>query len=302
MKCLEKLMVSKLQLDVGPLLDPYQFTYKHQRGTDDATNSIVHLVTKHLENPHVLLKKLQQMKVNPSIIKWYHSFLTNRTQQVRVNRTLSELVTINTGAPQGSVSSSVLFTLYTNDCTSSTANNYMIKFSDDTAILGLMSDTSDTLEYKQVIQNFVQWCGEHFLILNTKTTEEMVFDPKSLGDHSPVVIHGQNIAQVDSYRHLGMHIDNKLTWSVQIENVCSRVQQRLHFLPRLRVFGVNQKVLLLFYHAIVESILRYGISAWFANLSVQLKAQITRLTQRAMKITPHSRPSLTKQSLDRPKK
>ncbi|KAM3864809.1 LOW QUALITY PROTEIN: caspase-6-like [Diretmus argenteus] len=107
----------------------------------------------------------------------------------------------------------------------------------------------------------------------------MVFDPKSIGDHSPVVIHGQNIAQVDSYRYLGIHIDNKLTWSVQVENICSRVQQRLHFLRRLRVFGVNQKVLLLFYHAIVESsILRYG------NLSVQLKAQITRLTQTAMKI------------------
>ena len=99
-----------------------------------------------------------------------------------------------------------------------------------------------------------------------------------------MVIHDQNIAQVDSYRYLGIHIDNKLTWSVQVENVCTRVQQRLHFLRRLRVFGVNQKVLLLFYHAVVESILRYGISAWFGNLSVQLKAQITRLTQRAMKI------------------
>ncbi len=43
-------------------------------------------------------------------------------------------------------------------------------------------------------------------------------------------------------------------------------------------------VLLLFYHAVIESIFRYGISAWFGNLSVHLKAQITRLTQRAMKI------------------
>ena len=39
---MEKLMVSKLRLDVGPQLDTYQFAYTHQRGTDDATNSIVH--------------------------------------------------------------------------------------------------------------------------------------------------------------------------------------------------------------------------------------------------------------------
>ncbi len=72
------------------------------------------------------------------------------------------------------------------------------------------------------------------------------------------------------------------TWSVQVQNVCLRVQQRLCFLRRLRVFGVNQEVLLLFYRAVIE---RYGISAWFGNLSVHLKAQITRLTQRDMKIT-----------------
>ncbi len=113
----------------------------------------------------------------------------------------------------------------------------------------------------------------------------MMFEPKSIGDHLPVVINGQNIAQVDSCRYLGIHIVNKLTWRVQGENVCIRVQQRLYFLHRLRVFGVNQKVLLLFYRAVIESIFQYGISAWFGNLSVHLKAQITRLTQRAIKIT-----------------
>ncbi len=122
-----------------------------------------------------------------------------------------------------------------------------------------------------------------------------------------MVSNGQNIVQGDSCRYLGIHIDNKLTWSVQVENVCIRVQQRLYFLRRLRVFGVNQKVLLLFYHAVIESIFRYGISAWFGNLSVHLKAQITRLTQRAMKIMgvkqhPTPQALLKKQLLDRLKK
>lgn len=39
-----------------------------------------------------------------------------------------------------------------------------------------------------------------------------MLDPKSTGDHSTVVINGRNIAQVDSYRYLGIHNDNKLTW------------------------------------------------------------------------------------------
>lgn len=60
---------------------------------------------------------------------------------------LSEHLTIHTGAPLGCISSPILFTLYTNECTCSTANNYMIKFSDDTAILGLILDTSDIVVY-----------------------------------------------------------------------------------------------------------------------------------------------------------
>ncbi len=103
----------------------------------------MHLVTKHLENPrayakllfvdfssafntlqpHILLKTMQRMNVNPFIIKLFYSFLTNRSQQVRVNRTLSESMIISTGAPQGCVSSPALFTLYTNECTCSTVNN-----------------------------------------------------------------------------------------------------------------------------------------------------------------------------------
>ena len=69
-----------------------------------------------------------------------------------------------------------------------------------------------------------------------------------------------------------------------MESLCSRLQQRLYFLSRLRAFGVEQKVMLLFYHAVLESIIRYGITAWYGNLSVQLKTQLNRLVQQAMKI------------------
>ncbi|KAF7655478.1 hypothetical protein LDENG_00055540 [Lucifuga dentata] len=81
--------------------------------------------------PHILLQKLKHERVNPFIIGWFHSFLINRTQQVKVNNVLSEARLSRTG-----VSSPVLFTLYTNDCTSSCPENYTVKFSDDSAILG----------------------------------------------------------------------------------------------------------------------------------------------------------------------
>ena len=135
MKCLERIMACKLRVDVQDCLDPFQFAYRQGRGTDDAVNTVVHLILKHLDKPkayarlvfidlssafnliqpHTLLTKLKQINVNPYITKWYHSFLTDRVQLVKVNQTLSQTVVTNTGAPQGCLSSPILYILYTND-------------------------------------------------------------------------------------------------------------------------------------------------------------------------------------------
>ena len=158
MKCLECLVACKRRLDVDDYLDPFQYAYRQGRGTGDAVNTVVHLILKHLDKPktyarllfidfssafnpiqpHTLLTKLKQMNVNPYIIKRYHSFLTDRVQLVKVNQTLSQTVVTNTGAPKGCVSLPILHILYTNDCTSSSTNNYIITFSDDSAILSLL--------------------------------------------------------------------------------------------------------------------------------------------------------------------
>ena len=92
-----------------------------------------------------------------------------------------------------------------------------------------------------------------------------------MGDLRPVVIHNEPIAQVSSYKYLGVHIDSTLSLRVHVEGLWSRLPQRLYFLRRLRAYGVEQKFMLLFYHAVLESTIRYGITAWDANLTVQLK-------------------------------
>ena len=135
-KSLEKIMIEKLRTAVQPALDKYQFAYTKNRSTSDAIATVMHLVLKYLEKPagyarllfvdfssafnliqpHILLKKLVQLNVNPFLIRWYYSFLSNRPQKVKFNSALSDLAVCSTGAPQGCVSSPFLYTLYTNDC------------------------------------------------------------------------------------------------------------------------------------------------------------------------------------------
>ena len=110
----------------------------------------------------------------------------------------------------------------------------------------------------------------------------MVLDPRSVGDHTPLSIHREELKQVTSY--MGIHLDNLFSWSDHVDFVCSRLQQRLYFLRRLRVFGVSQNVMFLFYQAVMESVIRYGMTAWFGNLSAQSKSKLQRLVQTAMKV------------------
>lgn len=103
----------------------------------DAISTLIHFVLKHLENPaayarllfidfssafnsiqsHILLKKLVELDVKLFLIKWYHSFLSTRLQQVKFNSVLSNTSICSTGAPQGCVSSPFLLTLYINAST-----------------------------------------------------------------------------------------------------------------------------------------------------------------------------------------
>ena len=187
MKGFERLILTQLQAEVSKYADPLQFAYKRHRGVDDATVRLLHRAYTHLEKPksflrlvfidfssafntvqpHLMGQKLSQMDVNPHLILWVLSFLTDRHQRVRVNGHLSSSRRISTGAPQGSVIPPVLYTLYTNDCRSTNPDITYIKYSDDTVI---MDSTNSLGQLESKLATFLDWCRRNCLDLNiTKT-------------------------------------------------------------------------------------------------------------------------------------
>ncbi len=112
----------------------------------------------------------------------------------------------------------------------------------------------------------------------------MVLDTRRVSEHKPVINKDTMIEQVTSYRYLGFYMDSILCWKTHIDSLCTRLQQRLYFLRRLRLYGVGSNILLVFYRAMLESLIRYGITVWFGNLSVQLKNKLANIHKTAMKI------------------
>ena len=234
-----------------------------------------------------------QLGVHSDVIRWVESFLTDRVQCVRVNEAVSSPIITNTGSPQGSTISPVLFTLYTNECRSNTQEHVTIKFADDTAIIGLIRDNDET-NYRAWVDQFIEWCRSSCLLLNTNKTKEMIFDFRSGGStHQQMTIEAQGIEVVEEYKYLGTIIDAKLSWNTNTDAIYKKGLQRLYFMRKLRQFRVEKDMMVLFYRSFVESILTFCSIAWYLSLSVTNKSKLHRIVSMASKIAGLQLSSLT---------
>ncbi len=242
--------------------------------------------------PATLVAKLQTLGLNRSLCSWILDFLTGRCQVVRMGNNTSSPLTPNTGALQGCVLSPLLYSLYTHDCTATHSSNVIVKFADDTTVIGLITDSDETA-YREEVSTQTKWCQENHLSLNIDKTKELVVDYRRQSrEHTPITIDKTPVERVTSFKFLGVHITEDLTWSAQTDAVLKKAHQRLFFLRRLRKFGTSPRILRSFYTCTVESILTGCITAWFGNSTAGNRRALQRVMRTARHIVGGELPSL----------
>ena len=83
----------------------------------------------------ILVKKLNHhFGITGSLLAWLKDYLNDRHQFTTLNGTHSDLASVSTGIPQGSVLGPTLFTLFTNDLPSSIVSGSLYMYADDTTI------------------------------------------------------------------------------------------------------------------------------------------------------------------------
>ena len=131
---------------------------------------------------------------------WILDFLTGRPQVVRVGNNTSAMLIFNTGGPQGCVVSPLLYSLFTHDCTARFDSNTIIKFADDTTMIGLITD-NDEAAYREEVRDLAVWCQDNNISLNVIKTKEMIVDyRKRRTEHIPILIDGAVAEQVESFK------------------------------------------------------------------------------------------------------
>ncbi|KAK3518337.1 hypothetical protein QTP86_003647 [Hemibagrus guttatus] len=252
MKCFERLVMRHIKNLLPPSLDPMLFAFHPNRFTDDAISTTLHLTLTHLDNRDTyvrmlfidfssafntiitqhLIEKLSLLGTNTSLCNWILDFLTGKPQSVWIRNSIST-TTLNTGAPQGCVLSPLLFTLLTHDCAAMHSSNHIIKFANDTTVVGLISQNRESA-FREEVQRLTAWCKANILSLNVEKKKEMVVDFRSTqSEHSPLNINGSNVEIIQSIKFLGVHLAEDLTWLLNTSSITKKAQQHLYFLRRL---------------------------------------------------------------------
>ncbi|KAK1804908.1 hypothetical protein P4O66_019284, partial [Electrophorus voltai] len=178
MKCFERFVMRHVKTQLLPSLDPLQFAYCSNRSTDDAISTTLHLALIHLDKKgnyirmlfssalntivsQHLIGKLSLLGLNTSLCNWILDFLAGRPQSVQIGSSTSNTTTLSTGAPQGSVLSPLLFTLLTHDCAAMHSSNYIIKFTHDTTMVGLINKDGESAYREEVRELNIKFLGVH---------------------------------------------------------------------------------------------------------------------------------------------
>ena len=301
-KCFEELVLSHLKSCLPTSLDPYQFAYRSNRSTEDAISTVLHLALTHLDSPKTyvrmlfidfssafntvipskLISKLSQLGISNSLCNWIMDFLTNRPQAVKLGSLYSSTITLNTGVPQGCVLSPLLYSLFTHDCAPVYGSNAIIKLADDTTVVGLIRDEDETA-YRDEVQHLTTWCKNNNLELNTKKTKEIIVDFRRTRSraHTPLHISGAEVECVSSFKFLGVHITENLSWSLNSSSLVKKAHQRLHFLRTLKKAKLCRRILSDFYRCTTESMLTNCLSVWYGNCNAADHKSLKRVVNSA---------------------
>ena len=192
----------------------------------------------------------------------------------------SEQIKVTYSCPQGARLSPELWnnlidglpTLFSDD------EVHLLLFADDVSIVSSHFNLSYLLKIVQEkIDAIVRWADKHCLKFSAGKTEAMFFTRRKKYTLSNLQVNSFDVKWVDTYKHLGLLIQNKLNWSPHINYIVERANIILHQCKNMvgKTWGLSPTNVRWIYCCIVRQVLAYGICVWVPAL--RFKTNIKKL-------------------------
>ena len=120
----------------------------------------------------IWLNKLRHIGASPEEVKWFESYLTGRSQFVRIGTSVSSSLDITHGVPQGAILSPLLFGIYSNELPLAPRHSSLNSYVHDSKMFlsFRVKDATDTKEYLwEDLSRVAKCCSElHLYLLNRR--------------------------------------------------------------------------------------------------------------------------------------
>ena len=248
-----------------------------------------------------LLQILQfEIGIDGIVLKWIESFLTGRTQRVRINGSFSESLDVLFGVPQGSVLGPFLFNVYVR---SQSDVFKQLKFKSSSFADDANGRKSFSIKFQycnlthcivECLTEITNWMNSHFLKINTTKTEIVLFHPEKISNEviiKGVILGEQCIRFSKEVKNVGIILDHHLNLDRQINQSVSHCYKLLKDIGSIRN-NLSQKDTECLVHACVATKLDYCNSIYYGTAKVNIdkmqKVQnaAARLIRRVSKRTP----------------
>ena len=184
---------------------------------------------------HILLDRLSaHFRINGTALKWFHSYLTDRTQLVSISGILGTSHSLSCGVPQGSVLGPILFTLYTSELADiikpSGINFHM--YADDIKLCASFETSKPDYTisvFEKCISNIRSWTSHNMLKFNDSKTKFLSLNRQGgvFENYVPSIrIGGEIITSIKLVRNLGVtFISILIQYAVRLHFICGILEK-----------------------------------------------------------------------------
>ena len=209
----------------------------------------------------ILLRKLHALGVGGYILRWVHSFLSNREQAVAVEGCISAYGTVKSGVPQGSVLGPLLFLVHISDINATTSHTTVRSFADDTRVGSVISKSEDITNMQLDLENIYHWAITNNMEFNETKFEHMLYGNSLLQARNYRAPDGSEILKPLNVRDLGVIMSTTIKFDEQLVAMVKKARQMTGWV--LRVFETRSvKPMLILFKAMIIPLLEYCCILW----------------------------------------